>query len=61
MGNADLGAIELVGNRFTKATALDMDGHSVAVEVTASFDGLSTEGTITMQNSSLPFTGNKQT
>lgn len=61
MGNADLGAIDLVGNRFTKATALDMDGHSVAIEVTASFDGLTTEGTITMQNSSLPFTGNKQT
>jgi zinc protease len=60
MGNADLGTIDLVGNRFTKATALDMDGHSVAIEVTASFDGLSTEGTITMQDSSLPFTGTKQ-
>ena len=60
MGNADLGVVDLVNNRFTKATALDMDGHSVAIEVTASFEGQSTEGTITMQDSSLPFTGPKQ-
>ena len=60
MGNADLGVVDLVNNRFTKATALDMDGHSVAIEVTASFEGQCAEGTITMQNSSLPFTGTKQ-
>jgi hypothetical protein len=60
MGNANLGTIELVDNTFSKATAVDMDGHSIPIEITASFDGESTEGTITMQNASLPFTGTKQ-
>jgi hypothetical protein len=36
-----------------------MDGHSVDVEITASFDGQSTEGVLLMQKNSLPFSGTK--
>jgi zinc protease len=59
MGNADLGAIEIHDNGFHKATSIDMDGHSVDVEITASFDGQSTEGMLLMQKNSLPFSGTK--
>jgi hypothetical protein len=59
MGNADLGAIEIKDNGFHKATSIDMDGHSVDVEITASFDGQSTEGMLVMQETSLPFSGTK--
>jgi len=59
MGNADLGAIQFQNNGFQKATSLEMDGHSVAIEIAARFDGGATEGTLMMQNSSLPFSGSK--
>ena len=59
MGNADLGVIEVRDNGFHKATAIDMDGHSVDIEITARFDGESTEGILVMQESSLPFSGTK--
>ncbi len=59
MGDADLGEIEFQNNGFQKTTSLQMDGHSVEIEVAARFDGEQTEGTVTMQNSSLPFTGRR--
>jgi len=51
--------IEIHDNGFHKATSIDMDGHSVDVEITASFDGRSTEGMLVMQENSLPFSGTK--
>jgi zinc protease len=59
MGNADLGEIEIQNGEFQKATAIDMDGHSVPVEITARFEGNTTEGTLVMQGTPLPFTGSK--
>ena len=59
MGDADLGAIEFRDNGFQKATSLQMDGHSVDIEIIARFEGNQTEGTLTMQNSSLPFSGSR--
>lgn len=60
MGDADLGTIEFQNNGFQKATSLDMDGHSIDIEIAARFDGDQIEGTLTMQNSSLPFSGSKK-
>jgi zinc protease len=59
MGNAELGAIEIHNNSFHKATKIDMDGHTVDIEITARFDGQSTEGMVVMQENSLPFAGKK--
>jgi zinc protease len=59
MGDADLGEIEFQNNGFQKKTSLEMDGHSVAVEIVARFEGETTEGTLTMQNSALPFNGSR--
>jgi zinc protease len=59
MGDADLGLIELHHNGFQKATSIDMDGHSVPIEVSARFEGQQTEGTIIMQDASMPFSGSK--
>jgi zinc protease len=59
MGNADLGAIEIQDNGFHKATSIEMDGHSVDIEITARFEGQSTEGMLVMQETSLPFSGTK--
>jgi hypothetical protein len=36
-----------------------MDGHSVPIEVSARFEGQQTEGTIIMQDASMPFSGTK--
>ena len=60
MGDADLGEIEFQNNGFQKKTSLEMDGHSVAIEIAARFEGDTTEGTLTMQNSALPFSGSKK-
>ena len=61
MGDADLGAIELSDNSFNATTSLDMDGHAVAAEVSARFNGDQTEGFLKLQNSpALPFTGTKE-
>jgi zinc protease len=60
MGNADLGAIEIHENGFHKATSIEMDGHSVDIDITARFEGLSTEGMLVMQETSLPFSGTKE-
>jgi zinc protease len=59
MGNADLGTIELQNNGFHKATSLQMDGHSVDIEIAARFEGDDAEGTLTMQDSALPFSGGR--
>ena len=60
MGDADLGAVDISNNSFHATTSLEMDGHAVAAEVSAKFDGEQTEGFLKLQNSpSLPFTGSK--
>jgi len=60
MGDADLGAIEISNNSFHVTTSLEMDGHAVAAEVSARFDGEQVEGTLKLQNSpELPFRGTK--
>jgi zinc protease len=59
MGDAELGTIEVHENGFHKATSISMDGHSVEIEITARFDGQSTEGMLLMQETSLPFSGTK--
>ncbi|HSB26962.1 MAG TPA: pitrilysin family protein [Pyrinomonadaceae bacterium] len=59
MGDAELGTIEVHENGFHKATSISMDGHSVEIEITARFDGQSTEGMLVMQETSLPFSGTK--
>ena len=59
MGNADLGTIELQNNGFHKATSLQMDGHSVDIEIAARFEGDDAEGTLTMQDAALPFSGGR--
>lgn len=60
MGKADLGRIELQDNAIQASTALEMDGHSVPIEISAKFDGAHTEGTVKMKNSPpLSFSGSK--
>jgi zinc protease len=60
MGDADLGAIEISNNSFHVTTSLEMDGHAVAAEVSARFDGEQVEGTLKLQSSpELPFRGTK--
>jgi len=59
MGDADLGQIELNNNSFKKTAAIDMDGHSIEIQVAAQFDHEQVEGTLTMQNASMPFTGSR--
>ena len=60
MGEANLGAIELHDNSFRASTSLEMDGHAVPVELSATFDGDHAEGSLTLQDSpALPFTGSK--
>jgi zinc protease len=60
MGDADLGAIEINNNSFTKTSSLEIDGHAVEAEVFARFEGEQVEGTLKLANSpELPFSGNK--
>lgn len=59
MGDADLGQIEVRDNSFSKSASIDMDGHGVEILVAAQFDVNQVEGTITMQNTSMPFAGSK--
>jgi hypothetical protein len=59
MGNAEIGEIEVRDNSFAKSASIDMDGHSIEIEVHAQFEGDQVEGTLTMQNASMPFTGSK--
>jgi len=60
MGDADLGAVEINNNSFTKTTSLEMDGHAVEAEVSARFESEQVDGMLKLQNSpELPFTGSK--
>lgn len=60
MGDADLGEIEPKNNAFHVATSIQMDGHSVPVEISARFQGKEAEGSLTLENSPpLPFVGSK--
>jgi zinc protease len=61
MGDADLGSVEINDNSFHATTSLEMDGHAVAAEVSAKFDGDRAEGFLKLQNSpALPFSGTKE-
>jgi len=60
LGEADLGAIEINDNSFRASTSVEMDGHSVPVQISGSFEGDHAEGSLTLQDSpAIPFTGNK--
>lgn len=60
LGEADLGAIEVHDNSFRASTSVEMDGHSVPVQIAGSFEGDHAEGLLTLQDSpGIPFTGNK--
>jgi zinc protease len=60
MGNADLGSFEITNNSFSSKTSLEMDGHAVEAEVSATFDGDRIEGSLKLKNMpELPFTGSK--
>ncbi len=60
LGDADLGAIDINDNSFRASTSVDMDGHSVPVDISGSFEGDQAEGLLTLQDSpAIPFTGTK--
>jgi len=60
LGEADLGPIEINNNSFRASTSVEMDGHSVPVQISGSFEGDHAEGLLTLQDSpAVPFTGNK--
>ena len=61
LGDADLGTIEVNNNSFRASTSVEMDGHSVPVQISGSFEGDHAEGLLTLQDSpAIPFTGNKE-
>lgn len=60
LGEADLRGIEINDNSFRASTAVEMDGHSVPVEISGSFEGDHAEGLLTLHDSpAIPFSGNK--
>lgn len=60
LGEADLGTIEIHENSFRASTSVEMDGHSVPVQISGSFEGDHAEGLLTLQDSpAIPFTGSK--
>lgn len=60
LGAADLGTIEINENSFRASTSVEMDGHSVPVQISGSFEGDHAEGLLTLQDSpAIPFTGSK--
>src|SRR5689334_5483039 len=61
LGEADLGTIELHDNSFSASTSVEMDGHSVPVQISGSFEGDRAEGLVTLQDApAIPFTGSKE-
>jgi zinc protease len=61
LGEAELGTIEIDDNSFRASTSVEMDGHSVPVQISGSFEGDHTEGLLTLQDSpAIPFSGNKE-
>jgi zinc protease len=60
LGEADLGTIEVHNNSFSASTSVEMDGHSVPVQISGSFEGDHAEGLVTLQDSpGIPFSGHK--
>ncbi|HZI61394.1 MAG TPA: pitrilysin family protein [Pyrinomonadaceae bacterium] len=60
LGAADLGTIEINENSFRASTSVELDGHSVPVQISGSFEGDHAEGLLTLQDSpAIPFTGSK--
>lgn len=60
LGEADLGTIEIHENSFRASTSVEMDGHSVPVQISGSFEGDHAEGLLTLQDSpEIPFSGSK--
>ena len=60
LGEADLGPIKVHDNSFSASTSVEMDGHSVPVQISGSFEGDHAEGTLTLQDSpAIPFSGSK--
>lgn len=61
LGEADLGTIEIQENSFRASTSVEMDGHSVPVQISGSFEGDHAEGLLTLQDSpAIPFSGSKE-
>jgi zinc protease len=61
LGEADLGTIEIRENSFGASTSVEMDGHSVPVQISGSFEGDHAEGLLTLQDSpAIPFSGSKE-
>ena len=61
LGEAELGPIEIHDNSFRASTSVEMDGHSVPVQISGSFEGDHAEGLLTLQDSpAIPFSGNKE-
>lgn len=61
LGEADLGTIEIHENSFCASTSVEMDGHSVPVQISGSFEGDHAEGLLTLQDSpAIPFSGSKE-
>jgi zinc protease len=60
LGEADLGTIEIHDNSFRASTSVEMDGHSMPVQISGVFEGDRAEGSLTLQESpAIPFTGIK--
>jgi zinc protease len=60
LGEAELGSIEINDNSFRASASVEMDGHSVPVQISGRFEGHHAEGLLTLQDSpAIPFTGNK--
>jgi zinc protease len=61
LGEAELGTIEIHNNSFRASTSVEMDGHSVPVQIAGAFEGDHAEGSLTLQDSpAIPFTGSKE-
>ena len=61
LGEADLGTLEIHENSFEASTSVEMDGHSVPVQISGSFEGDHAEGLLTLQDSpAIPFSGSKE-
>jgi zinc protease len=61
LGEADLGRIEIKNNSFTASTSVEMDGHSVPVQISGSFEADHAEGLVTLQDApGIPFRGSKE-
>ena len=60
LGEADLGTIQIHDNSFSASTSVEMDGHSVPVQISGDFEGDHAEGLVTLQDSpAIPFSGSK--